>query len=127
MVSVVNGRKRFQRAPRECQVNFLVAIYQFRLDYKRGVSSNKDLLCSLRKKTRRFVGVHSDDPWGRVYQICKEKWHCRHQGERRTYADMRDSIYALLGELFPRSEPSVSPDDHSEEFEEKPHLKFSEV
>lgn len=62
-----------QRACRQFEVNPSVDVDQLRFTYGRCVSSCKELLRQLKKADREyFVHEHSDDSWGRVYQIFKE-------------------------------------------------------
>ena len=116
-------RKRFQRA-RACDGNFS----ELRAEFRRKTAEYKQLLYSAKEEEwRYFAEEHSDDPWGKVYRICrgrKEATIASITEGSVTHITWDSCAGALMRSFFPRSSTSIAP---SERPSVAPELDIDEV
>lgn len=100
-------RKRFQRARRVAAEDLL----QRKADFLVGLRAYKDLIVRVKEdEWRRFVFDNRDDPWGRVYRICRGRNRQTDftglQVDNVNLSTWRECADVLLATFFPVAEPA---------------------
>ncbi|KAH8327471.1 hypothetical protein KR059_010740 [Drosophila kikkawai] len=95
-------RRRLQEARRRDAELLVVELRRASADYKKIIWRVK------MDDWKRFVGDHSDDPWGRVYKICRGRRKCTEIGCLRVNGELitnwGDCARVLLRNFFPVAE-----------------------